>query len=240
MSDPQGKIPSLLVVVPVGGGGGGLGGSGSGGGGRSLKRSSEQLDGEALLAAASHNDAVKIRDLVQVSCDPCVGWEGVCHRSKKINGWACAPHPSSSPRLPSFSHQRIARRALLIGGVIPSFRKQSVLRQLTCHSHRIPPPPHKTERSSRRLGRLHGWRRADGPAPSGDCGARGRRTIADRLGRGFEQGQRHQLCYAPPFGRYDKLGAVCKPFLRQSFTHACPTHTHPQPWGGARASASFK
>ena len=58
----------------MGAAGGGLGGSG--GGGRSLKRSSEQLDGEALLAVASHNDAVKIRDLVQVSCDLCVGWEG--------------------------------------------------------------------------------------------------------------------------------------------------------------------
>jgi len=79
MSDPEGK-PPLLVVVPVGGGdrggsnrrGGGPGGSGEGG--RSLKRTSEQLDGEALLAAASHNDAVKIRDLVQVSCNPCVCW----------------------------------------------------------------------------------------------------------------------------------------------------------------------
>lgn len=86
MSDPEGKPPSLLVVVPVGGGdrggssrgGGGPGGCGSGGGGKSLKRSSERLDGEALLAAASLNDAVKIRALVQVSCDPCVGWrEGV-------------------------------------------------------------------------------------------------------------------------------------------------------------------
>lgn len=78
MSDPEGKPPSLLVVVPVGGGdrGGSNRGCGGPGGnwgdGRSLKRTSEQLDGEALLAAASHNDAVKIRDLVQVSCNPCV------------------------------------------------------------------------------------------------------------------------------------------------------------------------
>jgi len=43
------------------------GGTENGGGSRSLKRSSEQLDLEELLAAASRNDVIKIRDLVQVS-----------------------------------------------------------------------------------------------------------------------------------------------------------------------------
>lgn len=74
MSDLKGKPPSLIMVVPVGGrdregssSAGGPGGSESGGGGRSLKRSSEQLDVEELLAAASRNDVIKIRDLVHVS-----------------------------------------------------------------------------------------------------------------------------------------------------------------------------
>jgi len=75
MSDSEEASTSLAVSVPVGGGYDSEArtpqeeSNGDTGRRRGRKRSSEQLQGEALLSAASHNDAATIRDLVQVSSE---------------------------------------------------------------------------------------------------------------------------------------------------------------------------